>query len=215
MVSVILLATSVSWIYFYRFFRASLMQSCIEQTVNFTTTLGKGPLQHMAPQAQIDRCLGKIGSKINGTLAWGVLHAIFAYLAAIVVVWGLDYRKRLLEIRECEESRSVSCNGGYDKVGLLLGTAPVGRSSSSRIIGSSKSAFGRRRDSEDDTRPLSASTVGERNGTEIIVRMSGTAASYKNKGENRTRSIASSISDVSSMGPDISVEGQSFVTTSR
>lgn len=196
----------------------------MEKTVKVTVTLEKDPLRSMAPQAQIDDCLGKVGPKINWTLAWGIAHAIFAYLAVVVVIWGRDYRRRLLEIRECEQARNLSCNGRYDGVGLLLGTAPVGRSSSGRVVGSRKSTFERHRGSEDDTRPPppSTDTVGERGGTGIIIRISGTAASYENRGNlspisqrSRTGSMVSSVSDVSSMGLEISVEGQSFVTTSR
>lgn len=178
----------------------------------------------MAPQAQIDECLAKVGPKINWTLAWGIVHAIFAYLAVVVVIWGRDYRRRLLEIRECEQARSLSCNGRYDGVGLLLGTAPVERSSSGRVIGSRRNTFERHRGSDDDTRPPppSTNTTEERNGTGIIIRISGTAASYENRGNvspvsrrSRTGSMVSSVSDASSMGLEISVEGQSFVTTSR
>lgn len=189
-----------------------------------TVTWEKDPLHSMAPQAQIDECLAKVSPKINWALAWGIAHAIFAYLAVVVVIWGRDYRRRLLEIRECEQARSLSCNGRYDGVGLLLGTAPVGRSSSGRVIGSRKGTSERHRGSEDDTRPPppSTNTTEERNGTGIIIRISGTAASYENRGNvspisqrSRTGSMVSSVSDASSMGLEISVEGQSFVTTSR
>lgn len=193
----------------------------MERAIRIAVGLEKDPLRRTAPQTQIDRCLGNVGPKVHWTLAWGVVHAIFAYLAVIVVIWGRDYRRRLLEIRECEESRNLSSSGRYDGVGLLLGTAPVGRLSSRRVIGSRESTFERRRGSEDDRSPLTGTTE-EQNGAGIIIRISGTATSYENQGNrspisqlSRTGSMASTMSDVSSMGFEISVEGQSFVTTSR
>lgn len=193
----------------------------MEKTIQLTISLDKDPLRRMALQTQIDSCLGKVGPKVYWTLTWGIVHAIFSYLAVIVVIWGRDYRRRLLEIRECEEARNLSGNRRYDGVGLLLGTAPVGRSSSSRVIGLRESTFERHRGSEDDG-SLLANTMEERNGAGIIIRISGTVTSYENQGNrspvsqlSRTGSMASTFSDVSSMGFGISVEGQSFVTTSR
>lgn len=200
----------------------SLAKKCMEKTVKVTIALDKDSLRRMAPQAQIDTCLRKIGPKINWTLAWGIAHALFAYLAMIVVIWGRDYRRRLLEIREYEAAKNLSGGGRYDGVGLLLGTAPVGRSSSSRVTGSKKNAFERHQDNKGGTRPLSTNTMEELNGAGIIIRISGTVTSYENQGNrspisqlSRTGSMVSSISDVSSLGMEISVEGQSFVTTSR
>lgn len=194
----------------------------MEKTVKVTIALDKDSLRRMAPQAQIDTCLGKIGPKINWTLAWGIAHALFAYLAVIVVIWGRDYRRRLLEIREYEAAKNLSGDGRYDGVGLLLGTAPVGRSSSSRVTGSRKDTFERHQDNKGGPRPLSTNTMEELNGAGIIIRISGTVTSYGNQGNrspvsqlSRTGSTVSSISDVSSLGMEISVEGQSFVTTSR
>lgn len=194
----------------------------MEKTVKITVTLDKDPLRRLAPQTEIDNCVGKVGPKINWTLAWGIAHAIFAYLAVIVVIWARDYRRQLLEIREYEEAKNISRNERSDGVGLLLGTAPVGRSLSNRVVGSRKSAFERPRDSEHNARPLSTNTMEELNGAGIMIRISGTATAYENQGNrspisqlSRTGSMVSSISDVSSMGFEISVEGQSFVTTSR
>lgn len=195
----------------------------MERPTKAAVGLEKDPLRRIAPQAQIDSCLGKVGPKVHWTLAWGIVHAVFAYLAVIVVIWGRDYRSRLLEIRECEESRNIcSSSRRYDGVGLLLGTAPVGRSSSSRVVGVRESTFERHRGSEDDRSLLASSTVEERNGAGIVIRISGTGTSYENQGNrspvsqlSRTGSMASATSDVSSMGFGISVEGQSFVTTSR
>lgn len=139
-----------------------------------------------------------------------------------MVIWGRDYRRRLLEIRECEEAKTLSNNGGNDKVGLLLGTAPLGRLSDSRITGPSKSSLERDRDIENNTRPPLTGETEERTNTGSIIRISGTVTPYGNQRNidsitrpNSTRSMASSIYSVSSKGLGVSVEGQSFVGTSR
>lgn len=194
----------------------------MEQTVKVTITWDKDSLRRMAPQAQINNCLDKIGSKVNWTLAWGIGYAIFSYFGMIVVIWGRDYRRRLLEIKECEEAKTLSNNGGNDKVGLLLGTAPLGRLSDSRITGPSKSSLERDRDIENNTRPPLTGETEERTNTGSIIRISGTVTPYGNQRNidsitrpNSTRSMASSIYSVSSKGLGVSVEGQSFVGTSR
>ncbi|KAI5838552.1 hypothetical protein DFP73DRAFT_257827 [Morchella snyderi] len=132
LISIVLLITSAVWIYFYLTFRASLIERCMEQTVRVTTTWEKDSLRRVAPKAQIDGCLSKVGPKVSWTLAWGILYALSSYSGLVVVIWGRDYRKRLLEIKECEEARMLPRNSENDKVGLLLGTAPLGGLPSSR-----------------------------------------------------------------------------------
>lgn len=193
----------------------------MEKTVKVSVTWDKDSLRRMAPQSQIDNCLRGVGPKVNWTLAWAITYAVFSYSGMIVVIWGRDYRRRLLEIKDCEEAKSPSNSGGNDKVGLLLGTAPLGRLSSSRAIDPTKISSERDRVSEDDPRPPATEATEARNNTEII-RISGTVGPYGSQNSaspiphhERTRSVASSISSVSSTGQGISVEGQSFAETSR
>lgn len=230
LVSLVLLVTSAVWIYFYFFFRSNRVEKCLEKTIKVTVTWDKDSLRRMAPQALIDNCLARVGSKVNWTLAWGIAYALFSYQGMIVVIWGRDYRRRLLEVRECEEAKKLPNNGGSDKVGLLLGTAPPGRLSSGRVIGPRTSSLERSHVGEgnmnssrrDTAPPQTTRTVEQRNNTESIIRISRTVIPYGNQRNSapplrrdRMGSLASSISSTGSTGLGISVDGQSFMDTTH
>ncbi|RPA95720.1 hypothetical protein L873DRAFT_1812501 [Choiromyces venosus 120613-1] len=208
LVTILLLVTSVLWLYFYFYFRSRHFMKCRAETINAGPTFDR-----QATQDQIDNCLQETGKNDGGVLLWGIIYTVMLYAGIIIVVWGRDYRRRLLEIQECEELAGGPGAEG-EKVGLLLGTAPLGRLAHNRrmTIGPKKSELAESAAVEEERRPKNT-----------IVRFSGTirmgeavpaSSSSSSAAHERNRDRKGSDSSVESLGLGISVGGQSFVGSS-
>ncbi|PWW76172.1 hypothetical protein C7212DRAFT_363423 [Tuber magnatum] len=209
LVTILLAVTSVLWFYFYFSYRGKHLKECNEKTTSTGAMLDLDAPVRQAPQGEIDSCRRRVGKEAAGILPWGVVYTIMSYAGIIVIAWGRDYRRRLLEIRECEKLEKGPSSEG-EKVGLLLGTAPLGRLAHSRrvIIGPKKSE-------------LEVSSEEEEHGPRnTIVRFSGTVQvgeavpTSSSSLHERHRDRKGSDSSVESLGLGISVEGQSFVGSS-
>jgi len=212
LVTVLQLVTSVLWLYFYFFSRHKYFTKCHEKTTNADPGFGRDVPVRQATQDQIDFCMLIAKKEGGGVLFWGIVYIVMFYAAIIISVWGGDYRRRLLEIRGCEKpARGSSAEG--EKVGLLLGTAPLGRLAHSRrmTIGPTKSELEGSLAEEREPRPK-----------DTIVRFSGTtrvgeavpSSSSSSSSREQHRGRKGSNSSVESLGLGISVEGQSFVGSS-
>ncbi|KAL7271020.1 hypothetical protein RUND412_006247 [Rhizina undulata] len=132
LVTIILIVNAFLWFSIFFSYRAQLKQECQALTVSigkpkFGFDFAERP-KRAATQAEIDKCIQKSANEGQTTLIWGSAYTVFTYFACIVIFWGRNYRRRLLEIRAREEW----IGGGSDvekrseKVGLVLGTAPMG-----------------------------------------------------------------------------------------
>ncbi|CUS12944.1 unnamed protein product [Tuber aestivum] len=208
LITILLLLTSVLWLYFYFHLRDRSFTRCSEKTTSTGPAFDRDAPVRQATKTQIDNCLLRRRTRAGEILPWGIAYTLMSYAGIIVALWGMDYRRRLLEIRECEELEKGPGAEG-EKVGLLLGTAPLGRLAHSRrmIIGPRKSEL-----------EVSSVEEGQRP-RDTIVRFSGTvrvgeAAPTSPSSHGRHRDRKGSDSSVESLGLGISVEGQSFVGNS-
>ena len=142
-------------------------------------------------------------------LFWGVVYIVMFYAGIIIAVWGRDYRRRLLEIRKCEE-RATGPGAEGEEVGLLLGTAPLGRLVHSRrmTIGPTRSELEGSLVEEEEPRPKD--TIVRLSGTIRVGQVVPTSSSSREQHRDRKGSNSSA----ESLGLGISVEGQSFAGSS-
>ncbi|KAG0635766.1 hypothetical protein HOY80DRAFT_419332 [Tuber brumale] len=208
LVTILLIVASVLWFYFYFSFRNKHTKKCREKTTSTGPVFDRDAPFRQATQDQINNCLLRVRKQGDGVLVWGVVYAVMLYAAIIVIIWGGSYRRRLMEIRGCEER--VKGPGEGEKVGLLLGTAPLGRLAHSRRV-----TIGPKRSE------VEGSLAGKekREPKNTIVRFSSTvrmgeAAPTSSSSHQRHCDRKGSNSSAESLGLGISVEGQSFVGSS-
>jgi len=209
LVTTLQLVTSILWFYFYFFFRRKYFTKCHEKTTSAGPEFGRDAPVRQATQDQIDFCMMIAQKEGGGVLFWGVVYIIMLYFGIIIAVWGRDYRRRLLEIRECEKlTKGPGAEG--EKVGLLLGTAPLGRLAHSRrmTIGPTKSELEGSR-AEEEPRPKD--TIVRFSGTVRVGKAVPTSSSSSSSSREQHRGRKGSNSSTESLGLGISVEGQSFV----
>ncbi|KAG0134840.1 hypothetical protein HOY82DRAFT_590072 [Tuber indicum] len=208
LVTILLLVASIIWFYFYFSFRNKEITKCHEKITSTGSIFDHDAPVRKATPEQIKNCLLRVRKQADGVLVWGVVYSVMLYAAIIVIVWGGSYRRRLMEIRGCEER--VKGPGEVEKVGLLLGTAPLGRLAHSRrvTIGPKRSEVEGSLAGEEKRRPKNT-----------IVRFSGTvrtgeAVPTSSSSHERRWDRKGSDSSAESLGLGISVEGQSFVGSS-
>jgi len=203
-----MLVTSILWFYFYFFFRHKHFRKCHEKVTNAGPAFGRDAPIRQATQDQIDGCLLRARKQGGEVLFWGVVYIVMFYAGIIVAVWGKDYRRRLLEIRKCEE-RAKGSGAEGEKVGLLLGTAPLGRLVHSRrmTIGPTRSEL---EESLAEEEPRPKDTIVRLSGTIRVGQVVPTSSSSREQHRDRIGSNSSA----ESLGLGISVEGQSFAGSS-
>lgn len=207
LVTILMLVTSVLWFYFYFSFRHKRFRKCHEKFTNAGPEFGRDAPIRQATQDQVDGCLLRARKQGGGVLFWGVVYVVMFYAGIIIAVWGRDYRRRLLEIRRCEEwAKGPGAEG--EKVGLLLGTAPLGRLVHSRrmTIGPTRSEL---EGSLAEEEPRPKDTIVRLSGT---IRVGQVVPTSSSREQHRDRKGSNSSAE--SLGLGISVEGQSFAGSS-
>lgn len=124
--TVLNLAVAALWFYFFYATRAVRVDACRSKTVRAGRLLPNfAAPRRMAPKERINACIRMASSRGSELFAYGVVHILMGCLCAVVIFWARDYHARLLEIEEFERLQDEA-GVSSEKVGLLIGTAPLG-----------------------------------------------------------------------------------------
>lgn len=121
----LLIVVAALWFYFFHALKIARMERCRAKTVKTGEAWDWDAPRRAAPSADIDACLAGVLGRTIMPLVWGCLYVVLVMLGVATSVWSRRYRRRLMEV---EEWKRLQKEMGGEKVGLVIGTAPLGMS---------------------------------------------------------------------------------------
>lgn len=153
----LLIVVAALWFYFFHSLRTARMERCRAKTVKTGEAWDWDAPRRAAPREDIEACVAAVLGRTMMPLMWGCLYVVLVLLGVGTSVWSRGYRRRLMEV---EEWKRLQREMGGEKVGLVIGTAP---------LGVSRGTLGGRRsgDSEEGSEVVSPRSAYGTGGSEV------------------------------------------------